>query len=295
MGRSGKGYNAQEALDQLKNAGVPRGMARGVGLAIGGIFLAGAAMNSLYTVQGGFKAIKFNMLTGLDPRSFEAGTHVKIPYLEKPILFDIRQQPISIQSSQGSRDLQIVNTTVRVLYKANESNLPELYRTLGQNYADVVLPSISNEVLKSVIAQYNASELITRRPEVSAAITSELQVRAKEFFLEISDVSIVQMNFGKEYTAAVESKQIAQQMAERARFKVEQAQQEKKGVIILAEGEAESAKLIGNAIKNNRSFIDLRRMEAAKEISSTLAKSPNKLTLDADALLLNLTAKVSKQ
>ena len=60
------------------------------------------------------------------------------------------------------------------------------------------------------------------------------------------------MNFGKEYTSAVEAKQIAQQMAERARFKVEQAQQEKKGTIILAEGEAESAKLIGEAVRDNK-------------------------------------------
>ena len=40
-------------------------------------------------------------------------------------------------------------------------------------------------------AQYNASELITRRPEVSAAITHELLKRAKDFYLDIIDVSIV--------------------------------------------------------------------------------------------------------
>eukprot|EP01060_Flectonema_neradi_P028356 TRINITY_DN380_c1_g1_i1.p1 TRINITY_DN380_c1_g1~~TRINITY_DN380_c1_g1_i1.p1 ORF type:complete len:290 (+),score=58.72 TRINITY_DN380_c1_g1_i1:79-948(+) len=261
---------------------------------LGGMLFAGTLYSSLYTVQGGFKAIKFNVFTGLDSASYGAGTHFRIPLIERPIQFDVRQQPMSIQSSQGSRDLQIVNTTVRVLYRANEHRLQELYRRLGIGYSDVVLPSISNEVLKSVIAQYNASELITRRPEVSASITEELSERAREFCLEIIDVSIVHMNFSKEYTQAVESKQIAQQMAERARFKVEQAQQEKQGIIILAQGEAESAKLIGNACKQNNAFIDLRKYEAAKEIAAAVAKSKTKAMLDADTLMFDLSAKSAK-
>ena len=273
-------------IDKLKSQAAAGRSA--VALLFGGAVFAGVVYNSVYTVQGGYKAIKFNILAGLDTKSFGPGTHLRIPFVERPIQFDVRQQPVSIQSSQGSRDLQIVNTTVRVLYRANEHRLQELYRRLGGNYADVVLPSISNEVLKSVIAQYNASELITRRPEVSASITHELSERAKEFCLDIMDVSIVQMNFGKEYTQAVESKQIAQQMAERARFKVEQAQQEKQGIIILAQGEAESARLIGNACKQNNAFIELRKFEAAKEIALAIAKGKNKAMVDSDALMFDL-------
>ena len=152
MGRGGK-FDAKEALDQLKKHGMPgnSAIARRIGLgaaAVGSLFMA---YNSLYTVQGGYKAVKFNCITGLSEESYGAGTHFRVPLLETVTHFDIRQQPISIQSSQGSRDLQIVNTSVRVLYKANEQNLPTLYRRLGMQYADVVLPSISNEVLKAVI------------------------------------------------------------------------------------------------------------------------------------------------
>ena len=84
-----------------------------------------------------------------------------------------------------------------------------------------MLPSIGNEVLKSIVAQFDAAELITQREIFSSRIREDLLKRANEFNIELEDVSITHMTFGKEFTRAVEQKQIAQQEAERARYTVE--------------------------------------------------------------------------
>lgn len=84
------------------------------------------------------------------------------------------------------------------------------------------------------------------------------------------------MTFGKEFTKAVEQKQIAQQDAERARFVVEKAEQERQASVVRAEGEAESALTISKAVeKAGNGLLLIRRIEASREIAQTLAANPN--------------------
>ena len=149
-------------------------------------------------------------------------------------------------------------------------------QNLGQDYDERVLPSIGNEVLKAIVAQFDAAELITQREAVSQRIRSDLLKRAQEFNIALEDVSITHMTFGREFTRAVEQKQIAQQDAERARFIVEKAEQERQANVIRAEGEAEAADIISKAVaKAGDGLIQIRRIEASKDIAQTLSSNPN--------------------
>jgi prohibitin 2 len=58
-------------------------------------------------------------------------------------------------------------------------------------------------------------------------------------------------------------------------------------IIIRAKGEARSAELIGESLRKNKGFLELRRLEAAREIATILSQSQNKVMLDSESLLLN--------
>jgi prohibitin 1 len=158
-----------------------------------------------------------------------------------------------------------------VLSRPNTPSLPDLYRKLGEDYQERILPSVGNEVLKAVVARYNADQLLTMRDKVSKEIRETMTKRCTAFNLIVDDVSITHLNFSSDFARAIEAKQVAEQNAERAKFVVAKAEQEKLALIVRSHGDAEAASMVSEALsKHGQGLIELRRIECAQQVPTRL-------------------------
>jgi prohibitin 1 len=251
----------------------------------------------LFNVDGGERAVMWTMFGGVQNKTYGEGTHLMVPYFYRPHIYNIRLRPKLIQTTTGTKDIQTVTIHVRLLFRPKVEALPKLHSTLGPDYDERVLPSVGNEVLKSIVAQYDAAQLLTQREKVSREIREAITERCKAFDILLDDVAITHLNYGKDFAKAIEEKQVAEQEAERQKFIVMQAEQERIATIVKAEGEAEAARMISQALKEHGTgLIAVRKIDAAKEIADTLSKSPNVMyTPGGQNMLLNLpTGSVSQ-
>jgi len=262
----------------------------GLGLAgiVGGAGVIGTQV--FYNVPAGHRGVIYDKFRGVLPDVDAEGTHFRIPIVQEPTVMDVTTRPRSIPVTTGTKDLQTINLTLRVLFRPKKDKLPKIFVDIGQDYEERILPSIVNETLKTVIAQFNADELITQRTRVSQRINDLLEERAESFHLILDDISITHLTFGREFAQAVEMKQVAQQDAERARFKVEKEEQLKIANIIRAEGDAEAADLIAKAMsESGEGLIQLRKIEAAKDVAQNLGRARGVTYLpSSQGVLLNM-------
>jgi len=203
----------------------------------------------------------------------EEGLHFVTPFADSVVQMEVRTLKYVKSTSSASKDLQTVSTAVTVNYHPSPNAVHTLFKEVGMDYENRIIQPAIEEVVKQVTANYNAEELITKRPQVKSDIESEITSRLNTYNVVTEVVSITDFQFSALFAQAIESKVEAEQKAFKAendllRIEVEarqheaQAQGIAKANIAEAQGEAEAIRVINNALSNNPHYLEWLKTQA---------------------------------
>ena len=145
---------------------------------------------------------------------------------------------------------------VAVNYRINTTASASVYKNVGSDYSNVIISPAIQESIKAVAAQYTAEELITERQSVGDQIKSALSEKIGEYGIVVEIFNIVNFDFSDEFNAAVEAKQTAQQNALKAEQDLARIEVEAKQQVTQAQAEAESIKLIQDALSASPDYVE---------------------------------------
>lgn len=254
---------------------VNRGAARGVGIGIIALIIIGVvAYSAVQIVDAGHRGVllHWNAVDTTVP-PLDEGLHFVMPFADSVVQMEVRTLKYVKSTTSASQDLQTVSTTVTVNYHPAPESVHRLFQSVGLAYEDRIIQPAVEEVVKQVTANYNAEELITKRPDVKADIEREIINRLNSFNIVTEVISITDFQFSPLFAAAIEAKVEAEQNALKAendllRIEVEarQAEQQAKGVananIAQATGEAEAIRIINEALAQNPNYLEWLKTQA---------------------------------
>ncbi|MFZ2968614.1 MAG: prohibitin family protein [Sulfuricurvum sp.] len=232
-----------------------------IGGALFAFSMAALVFSSLfYTVDAGEKAIvlKFGKVTDV----VDSGLHFKVPMVENIIKMSTRVQKMDVHGEAASKDLQSVVTTLTVNVMVRPDKVAQIYQTLKTDYEISIVAPVLQEIFKSVTAQYNAEELITKRELVRTQIFDRAKQKLATYNLVLDNVSITNFAFSRGYSEAIEQKQIAEQNSKKAEYDYQRIEVEAKQTVARAQAEAQALSLQRNAVTDQ--LVQLRKIEVEK-------------------------------
>ncbi len=229
---------------------------------------------------------------GIRPDPLRPGLHWIIPFAERVETYSILRQTYTMSSVSGegqvtgddaiqvrTKDGQQVFVDASVIYSVDPNKVVSLYTTWRADFENGLVRPQSRGVIRDAASQYGVEEIVSsKRAEMEQTITDELTRIFSSNSLILQDFVLRNIRFSEEYAKAVETKQIAEQQAQQAKFVVESKKQEAEQARQVAQGQGDAAVISAKAQAEARIIQAEAEAQALKLVSDALRNNPDLLT-----------------
>ena len=222
------------------------------------LLLIGVSASS-YVIEPGTRGLKVTL--GKTSENFlPEGFGFKTPFVTSIVAINVRQRTQSVRADCFSSDLQQVKIELRVLFRAPESSVVQIYREFAGDPFDSLIAPRVQEAIKEVTALLTAEQIVKSREDIKkkTLVAAKQKIGA---LLVVEDIVLRDITLSNELEKAIEAKMVAEQQANQARFTQIQTQVEAETAVISAKGEAEAIRVRGDALRQSPAFLRWKIVE----------------------------------
>ena len=230
--------------------------------------------------------------TGYRTQPLGPGLHWVVPFLENVQPYSIAKATYTMATSTGegqvigddsiqarTKDGQQVFLDASVIYSIDPAHLIELHINWQNRFEDLVVRPVTRAAIRDAVSQFGVEEIVsTKRGELEQAITDAIRDGLTENNLIMDDFLLRNIRFSDEYAAAVEQKQIAEQLVLQAQFVVQQKKQEAEQARQVAQGQADAVVIQAEGAAEARTIQAGAEAKALELINAALEGHPDLLT-----------------
>jgi regulator of protease activity HflC (stomatin/prohibitin superfamily) len=229
---------------------------------------------------------------GYRQQALEPGLHFVVPFFENVVLYSMSKQTytMSIAPSEGAVtgddsidartfDGQQIKVDASVIYSIDPSKVTQIHIQWQNRYGTDLVRTQARSIIRDAVSQYRAEEVVsTKRAELAVSMRKSMEDKLAANGLILDDFLIRNIQFSEEFAKSIEQKQIAEQMAQQAKFTVEQRRQEAEQARQVAQGTADAVVIAAKADAESRLIQADAEAKALQMIAQALQNNPDLLT-----------------
>jgi len=208
-----------------------------------------------------------DFLGNVSDNTLKAGVNVVNP-MAKVVKFSIKTQELKEVMNVPSKEGLSVQLEISLLFRLDPDNANIIYKTVGPNYAEIILMPQFRSVVRGVTARYQAKALYTAsREKLAGEIMDELTGLVGPRGITIETAALRQIILPERLTKSIEEKLQAEQESQRMAFVLKKEEQEAERKRIEAKGIKDFQTIVSEGI--NDQLLRWKGIEATEKLANS--------------------------
>jgi len=223
-----------------------------------------AFFNPIAVIPAGNVGVQ-DLFGSVSSRVLPSGVHLVVPFT-RVVRMSVQTQEMKEVAEVPSQEGLIMDLEVSLLYRLQPDKADDIYKTVGRNYASVVVTPQFRSAIREITASYDAKALYSsERDKIANEIFADFGKLTRDRGVVAEAVLLRKVGLPPMVANAIQVKLQREQEAEQMKFVLQKEQQEAERKRIEAQGIADFQRIVASGISQN--LLEWKGIEATEKLA----------------------------